>query len=128
MAQNEDDMGIREAITDRVGGLGPVVNALLDNPAFSQALETALGARERAVHAQKSAMGALNLPAASDLERLARRVRSLSERLEGIEDGLDRMEDRARSGGGLETVEARLEGIEQSIEKIAADIATLRAA
>ena len=39
-------------------------------------------------------MGALNLPSAADLERLTRRVRSVSQRLEGIEDGLDRLDSR----------------------------------
>ena len=31
-------------------------------------------------------MGALNLPSASDIERLTRRLRGVSQRLEGIED------------------------------------------
>ena len=46
------------------------------------------------MRAQEVAMGALNLPSASDLERLTRRVRSVSQRLEGIEDGLDRLDER----------------------------------
>ena len=36
-------------------------------------------------------MGALNLPSAGDLERLTRRLRSVSQRLEAIEDNLDRL-------------------------------------
>ena len=39
-------------------------------------------------------MGALNLPSAADVERLTRRVRSVSQRLEGIEDGVDRLDER----------------------------------
>ena len=39
-------------------------------------------------------MGALNLPSAGDLERLTRRVRSVSQRLEGVEDGVDRIDER----------------------------------
>ena len=65
-------------------------------------------------------MGALNLPSASDLERLTRRVRSVSQRLEGIEDGLDRLErpPRARRGSqrasrsGWPKIEAALERLE----------------
>ena len=69
--------------------LGDLAQALLDNPLFSQAMSTAIGAGERAAHAQRTAMGALNIPAASDFERLEQRLRSLSARLEAVEDQLD---------------------------------------
>jgi chromosome segregation ATPase len=69
--------------------LGDLAQALMDSPLFGQALTTALGAGERAAQAQRSAMGALNIPAASDLERLEQRIRSLSNRLEAVEDQLD---------------------------------------
>jgi chromosome segregation ATPase len=82
----ERDEGIRargeEALSD-------LAQALLDNPIFSQAVTTAIGAGERAANAQRSAMGALNIPAASDFERLEQRMRSLSARLEAVEDQLD---------------------------------------
>ena len=42
-------------------------------------------------------MGALNIPSAADVERLTRRLRSVSQRLEGIEDSLDRIEQRAQA-------------------------------
>ena len=48
-------------------------------------------AREKAIDAQQAAMSALNLPSAGDLERLERRVRSLSQRLEEVEDQIDRV-------------------------------------
>jgi len=73
--------------------LGDLAQALMDNPLFGQALTTALGAGERAAQAQRSAMGALNIPAASDLERLEQRLRSLSNRLEAVEDHLDEAMD-----------------------------------
>ena len=80
------DEGIRsrgeEALSD-------LAQALLDNPIFGQAVTTAIGAGERAAHAQRSAMGALNIPAATDFERLEQRMRSLSTRLEAVEDQLD---------------------------------------
>ena len=40
-------------------------------------------------------MSALNLPSASDLERLERRLRSFSQRLEDVEEQLDELEPRA---------------------------------
>ena len=71
-----------EALTD-------LAEALLDNPLFSQAMTKAVGAGERAAQAQRSAMGALNIPSASDVERVEQRLRSLSNRLEALEDRLD---------------------------------------
>jgi chromosome segregation ATPase len=73
--------------------LGDLAQALLENPLFTQALTAALGAGERAAQAQRSAMGALNIPAASELERLEQRLRSLSNRLESLEDRLDEVSD-----------------------------------
>jgi chromosome segregation ATPase len=79
--------------------LSDLAQALLDNPIFSQAVTTAIGAGERAAHAQRSAMGALNIPAASDFERLEQRMRSLSARLEALrrsaENEAPRSADRA---------------------------------
>ncbi len=60
------------------------------------------------------------------IDRLTRRVRSVALRLEAIEDGLDRLEDRledAPSGGGdsaaLEQVLARLSAIEGRLDALA---------
>ncbi|MGH2926565.1 MAG: hypothetical protein ACRDK1_11420 [Solirubrobacterales bacterium] len=69
--------------------LGDLAEALLENPLFSQAITRAVGAGERAAQAQRSAMGALNIPSAADVERLEQRLRSLSNRLESLEDRLD---------------------------------------
>ena len=58
-------------------------------------------------------MGALNIPSAADIERLTRRLRSVSQRLEGIEDGVHRL-DRALTGRGVDRSEIgqRLSAIE----------------
>jgi hypothetical protein len=69
--------------------LGELAQALLENPLFGQAVGKALGAGERAAQAQRSAIGALNLASAADLARLEQRLRSLSDRLEAVEDRLD---------------------------------------
>lgn len=69
--------------------IGALAQTLLENPLFAQALGATLGAGERAAQAQKMAMGALDISSASELGRLERRVRQLSERLEAIEDGVD---------------------------------------
>src|SRR5262245_59890409 len=86
MSEGQEGGGLRgrgeEALSD-------LAEALLDNPLFSQALTRAAGAGERAAQAQRSAMGALNIPSASDVERIEQRMRSLSNRLEALEDRLD---------------------------------------
>src|SRR6187200_2738447 len=75
--------------------LGKLAQDLLENPLVTGAIARAFEAREKAAQAQEVAMGALNLPSAADIERVTRRLRSLSQRLEGIEDALDRLEERA---------------------------------
>ncbi len=73
--------------------VGELAQALIENPVFSSALSRALGAGERAASAQRSAMDALNFAAGSDVERLEQRLRSLSARLEVLEDRLDEVVD-----------------------------------
>ena len=87
----------------------------------------AFDAREKAIAAQETAMSALNLPSAADLERLTRRLRSVSQRLEGIEDGVDRLDRRLRAGRP-DGPAARATGsaaIESQLAKLAADVAAL---
>jgi hypothetical protein len=114
-----DEKGLRERVT-RQGEetIGRLAQELLENPMVSSALTRAFETRERAVRAQEAAMGALNLPSASDLERLTRRLRGVSQRLEGIEDGLDRLEQRIGTLGSQSAIGERLSGIEERLERI----------
>ena len=137
MPEEEYDEGLR----DRLGrqgeeALGKLAEELIGNPVVNAAISRAFEAREKALQAQEAAMGALGIPSAADVERLTRRLRSVSHRLEGIEDGVDRLEDR------LERIEQRVDGIgaggpadddrtaalEARLDEIARDIAALRAA
>jgi hypothetical protein len=95
--------------------LGRIAQELLESPFVSTAISRAFEAREKAAQAQEVAMGALNLPSAGDLERLTRRVRSVSQRLEGVEDVLDRLEQRLGSAGGTGPLEQRLTAIEAQL-------------
>ncbi len=115
-----EDRGIVERVA-RQGeeAIGKLAQELLDNPAIKGALSAAFETREKAMRAQEVAMGALNLPSASDLERLTRRIRSVSQRLEGIEDGLDRLEQRIERLGSSSAIEKRLEAIEAALDKLA---------
>jgi hypothetical protein len=91
--------------------LGKALSDLLDNPLLTGTIGRAFDAREKAAQAQELAMGALNIPSAADIERLTRRLRSVSQRLEGIEDGVHRL-DRALASHG---VESRLSKIEEQL-------------
>lgn len=110
---------VAKSLRERLGGnteerLGKALSDLLENPLLTGAIGRAFDAREKASAAQEVALGALNIPSAADIERLTRRLRSVSHRLEGIEDGVDRL-DRALVPSG---VEARLEAIEKQLHSL----------
>jgi hypothetical protein len=71
--------------------LGDLAQLLVENPWMNQALHLAFGVRERASEAGTAVIRNLNLPTGHDVDRIARRLRSLSERLEEVEDTLDRL-------------------------------------
>jgi chromosome segregation ATPase len=101
--------------------LGRLAEEIVSNPVINAAIARAFEAREKAVQAQEAAMGALNIPSAADIERVTRRLRSLSQRLEGIEDAIDRLEDRVATASG----DDRLGRLESRLDEIARDIAAL---
>lgn len=100
--------------------LGKALSDLLENPLLTGAIGRAFDAREKAAQAQELAMGALNIPSAADIERLTRRLRSVSQRLEGIEDGVHRL-DRALASHGVD----RSSGIGQRLSRIEEQLGTL---
>jgi len=116
----DETEGLRERIT-RQGedAVGKLAQDLLENPLVNGAITRIFDAREKAAQAQEAAMGALNIPSAADIERLTRRVRSVSQRLEGIEDAIDRLDERLASAG-LSGVEARLDAIAARLDGLAA--------
>ena len=135
----QDAAGIRERLT-RQGeeALGKLAEELVGNPLLGGALSRAFEAREKAVQAQEAAMGALGIPSAADIERLTRRLRSVSQRLEGVEDGVDRLEARLeRIEAGVNALDGQLEAqphdaggadLAARLDDIARDLAALREA
>ena len=119
--------GLRERLT-RQGedALGRLAQDLLENPLVNGAIARAFEAREKASAAQEVAFGALNLPSAADIERLTRRVRSVSQRLEGIEDGVDRLDEHVQTLSKSATVGDRLERIEQQLVALGRELAALQ--
>lgn len=95
--ENEGE-GLRNRVQSAGGqAAGDLANALLENPLFTQALGAAMGAKEKAGGAQRAALQALDLPTASDVSRLERRLRSLSDRVEALENELDRVSSDLRA-------------------------------
>jgi hypothetical protein len=125
MSMETGDDGLRARVS-RQGEetLGRLAQELLESPLVSGAISRAFDAREKAAQAQEVAMGALNLPSAGDLERLTRRVRSVSQRLEGVEDALDRLEQQA-GAKGAGALDRRLAAIEQQLETVSEQLAAL---
>jgi chromosome segregation ATPase len=106
----------QEGLRSRSGdAMGDLANALLDNPLFSQALSGALGMGEKAAQAQRRAMDAVGLPSAEEVGRLERRIRSLSDRLEAVEDQLDHV---ARDVGVLRRQLAEAEQVSADQESL----------
>jgi hypothetical protein len=119
-----DPSHVAKSLRERFGGtteerLGKALSDLLENPLLTGAIGRAFDAREKAVQAQEVAMGALNLPSAADIERLTRRLRSVSLRLEGIEEGVDRLDrTRAPGGGDGPQIAERLTAIEDQLKRL----------
>lgn len=124
-----DNDGLRERMTKQgEEALGKFAQDLLANPLVTNAISRAFDAREKATQAQEVAFGALNIPSAADLERLTRRVRSVSQRLEGIEDGVDRLDERLASLKGSTAIEQRLDAIEAQLDKVVKELSAIHKA
>jgi hypothetical protein len=111
MSEDHDDHDSLRARSEQA--ISELAQALLDSNVLENAVAAAFGAREKALEAQQAAMSALNLPSAGDVERLERRLRSLSQRLEEVEDQVDRV---ARDLG-----EARRRLIAEEASRLPAD-------
>ena len=116
-----DASNLAKNLRDRFGGtteerLGKALSDLLENPLLTGAIGRAFDAREKATQAQEVAFGALNIPSAADIERLTRRLRSVSHRLEGIEDGVQRLDRALSPARGAESeIDQRLSAIEERL-------------
>jgi DNA repair ATPase RecN len=132
LSDDPEQAGIRKRIAGGAeDAIGRLADDLIENPAINSALSRAFSAREKLAQAQQSAMDALNLPSASELEKLGRRLRTISQRLEEVEDAVDkiglRMEtlgDETRAPGAK--LSDQLDRIEERLERLGRDVATLR--
>jgi chromosome segregation ATPase len=129
MGDDSGQSGIRERIA-RQGedALGKLAQELLENPLVNSAITRAFEARERAVQAQEAAMGALNIPSAADVERLTRRLRSVSQRMEGIEEAVDRLDQRLVGMSRAAGLDERLDAVDNQLSKLTMEVSSLAAA
>jgi TolA-binding protein len=125
----EADDSIRSRLS-RQGeqALGRVAEELARSPVVGAAVSSALEARQKASEAQEAALGALSIPSAADVEQLTRRLRSVSQRLEAIEDVLDRFEGRLDALIDRFEAEQSDQGVVQRLDDLAGDMRALREA
>jgi CRP-like cAMP-binding protein len=128
--RGEEQRGLRERISGQAeDAIGRLADDLLENPLINSALQQAFSAREKMAQAQESAMGALNLPSASNLDKLARRLRSISQRLDEIEDGLEKVDRRIEASSGSDSsarLAERLDRVDARLDDLSRDVAALR--
>ena len=118
----DDNRGLRDTGEE---ALGKLAQNLLENPLVTGAISRAFEAREKAVQAQEVAFSALNIPSAADIERLTRRLRSVAQRLEAIEDSLDRLDRRLESTPDSELA-AKLDALTEEVRKLSGSGATAK--
>ena len=126
VAPEQDERFVDRLSRQGEEALGKIAEELISNPVVNGAIARAFEAREKALQAQEAAMGALNLPSAADIERVTRRIRSVSQRLEGIEDAIDRVDERL-AGATTASGDQRLARIEARLDEMARDLAALSA-
>jgi len=132
---DEPDSAQEGGLRRRIAGqaedtIGRFADDLLENPVINSAISRAFTAREKVAQAQQSAMDALNLPSASELEKLGRRLRTISQRLEEVEDAVDKigvrleaLSEEARTGTKLSDQLGRME---VRLEQLGRDVGALR--
>jgi len=109
--QGESLIAALSARAERLLGAG--ARELLQSPRLGASLGHALAARAKATQAQEAAIGLLGVPSAGDVERLTRRVRSISDRLAAVEDALARIEASMRRQA--DQIDQRLARIERQL-------------
>jgi len=131
-SDDSEQGGLRHRIAGQAeDAIGRLADDLIENPVINSALSRALSVREKASQAQQSAMDALNLPTASELEKLSRRLRTISQRLEEVEDTVDKigvrletMNDEARAPNAK--LADQLDRVERRLEQLGRDVGTVR--
>ena len=114
------------AAGDLLRELARLGGELVETAPAQAALTHLFAARERLVQVQEATLAALNLPTAADAERITRRVRSVAQRIDGVEESLDRIEQHVRGasrGSELVAITAQLEALRRRLDELAPPVA-----
>jgi DNA repair ATPase RecN len=127
----DEPPGIRARLANQAEDtIGKLADDLLENPVFNSALSGAFAAREKMAQAQQSAMGALNFATASDLDKIERRLRRVSSRLDEVEDGIDQLgvkvDSVAEAATQVRSMGEHLARIESRLDQLTRELETLR--
>ena len=93
-AEHQKSRGRLSQRTDEA--VSEIAQALLDHPLLGSAMHAAEAARDRALSAQRTAMSALDVPSAGEVERLERRLRALADRVEELENEVDLLKSQSQ--------------------------------
>ncbi len=115
--QNNSDGWRRRVTRQGEEAVGWLAQEVLDNDAVHVAVKGVVDAGQRVFRARESVFGVLDLSSASDLQKLTRRLRSVSQRLEDVEDGVDGLSQKI-GGMSKSDVAARLNGMESKLDEI----------
>jgi hypothetical protein len=127
----EQEGGLRRRIAGQAEDtIGRIADDLLERPVINSAVARAATVGEKVAQAQQSAMDALNLPSASELEKFGRRLRKVSDRLEKVEDAVDRigtrLETLAEESRSTSHLSDQLGRMEVRLEQLGRDVGALR--
>lgn len=113
----EPAISLEQAAADLARSVAKLGGELVETAPVRRILTHAFTARERLLQAQEATLAALNLPTAADVERLTRRVRSVADRIGGLEDALDRSDE--QRGAHLTAIAAQLATLQEQLDQLA---------
>ncbi len=99
---------------DAVGWLAQEV---LDNQVVKGAVQGVTDAGQKVFETREMFFGVLDLSSASEMQKLTRRLRSISQRLEDVEDGFDRLSERT-AGASSADVATKISGLEDQLDAL----------
>lgn len=92
-----------------------LLNEVLSNPVTKTAMGRVQDARDTALATQDALLGLLNLPTAADVDTILHRVKSLSQRLEMLEDAIENLN---RSTATIASISKKLTDLDKHLEQL----------